>query len=245
MSVFSGDIQTPLAVPDPGTDYKLPPPGSLSYGSITAQSALAGTNGVDTLLVAGNRDRQMNGNESTRITENRTHTVQGNQQKKVVGNKVENVIGNFTQTTFQNLSGTVIGATNHLYTGAHTIAHKADQMLQEPVAYYHDVQEHFVKTREHHDEYQFLQVYVGQATNVIGSNQDFKLIQTALIGAGAEKSGMSYTEHLAKIHDAAVDQRFEALDSKIGAIQPVVHVAMFHEVAITQKIIVVGVNQYI
>ncbi len=245
MSVFSGDIQTPLAVPDPGTDYKLPPPGSLSYGSITAQSALAGTNGVDTLLVAGNRDRQMNGNESTRITENRTHTVQGNQQKKVIGNKVENVIGNFTQTTFQNLSGTVIGATNHLYTGVHTVAHKADQMVQEPVHYMHDVVWQYVKNHNHHDEYTTYQLFAGTSTNVIGWNHDFKGGQTAIIGGAAEKAAFSHTEHLARIHDAALDTRFEAIDSKIGAVQPVVHVTMLHEVAITQKIIVVGVNQYI
>ena len=90
MSVFAGDVQTPLAVKDPGTDYKLPSPGSLSYGGITSETALSSTNGVDTLLVAGNRDRQMNGNESTGIAQNRTHTVQGNQQKQVSGNKTEN-----------------------------------------------------------------------------------------------------------------------------------------------------------
>ena len=245
MSVFAADIQTPLAVKDPGTDYKLPPPGSLSYGAITAESALSGTNGVDTLLVTGDRDRQMNGNESTRIAQNRTHTIQGNQQKKVVGNKTENVIGNCAQTTMGNHARSTIGATNDLHVGEHTIDHKADQKVQEPVSYFHDVKDHFIKNTNHHDEYQFLQLYIGQATNVIGSNQDFKLIQTALIGVAAEKAGTSWTEHVVKLHDAAVDQRFEALDSKIGAIQPVVHVAMFHEVAITQKIIVVGVNQYI
>lgn len=245
MSVFAGDIQTPLAVNDPGTDFKLPPPGSLSYGGITAQSALAGTNGVDTLLVAGDRDRQMNGNESTRITQNRTHTIQGNQQKKVVGNKTENVIGNFAQTTFQNLHRSVIGATNDLYTAAHTIAHKADQLLQEPVNYFHDVASHYEKNGLHHDEYKYAALYSNAFLNVIGINTDLKGVQVAGIGAAAEKAVVSHSEHLAKIHDAAVDQRFEALDSKIGAIQPVVHVTMLHEVAVTQKIIVIGVNQYI
>ena len=65
-----------------------------------------------------------------------------------------------------------------------------------------------------------------------------------MLGVAAEKAGASWSEHLAKIHDAALDTRFEAVDSKIGAIQPVVHVAMFHEVAITQKILVIGVNQF-
>ena len=245
MSVFLGDIQTPLAVKDPGTDYKLPPPGALSYGGITSETALSGTNGVDALLVAGNRDRQMNGNESTRITENRTHTVQGNQQKQVSGNKTENVVGNFVQTTIGNLHRSIIGATNDLYTAAHSISHKANQMIQEPVTYMHDVMSQFVKNTEHHDEYQKLQLYAAWAVNVIGVNNDFKLLQTALIGVGAEASGISHAEHVAKLHEAALDQRLEALDGKIGAIQPVVHITMLHEVAITQKILVIGVNQYI
>ena len=245
MSVFAADIQTPLAVKDPGTDYKLPPPGSLSYGAITAESALAGTNGVDTLLVTGDRDRQMNGNESTRVAQNRSHTIQGNQQKKVVGNKLENVIGNFTQTTFQNLSRSVIGMTNDLHTGTHTIAHKANQMLQEPVKYLHDVQEHLRKCESKTDEFNHYQLHAVTVVNSIESNTDFKGLQTAAIAASAEKAGLSADSYFAKIHDAAVDQRFEALDSKIGAIQPVIHVTMLHEVAITQKIIVVGVNQYI
>lgn len=245
MAVFNADVQTPRVTSDPGTDHTLPPAGSLSYGGITSQSALAGTNGVDTLLVSGDRDRQMNGNESTRITQNRTHTIGGNQQKKIVGNKIENVISNFTQTTLGNLHRSIIGATNDLYTAAHTVAHKANQMLQEPVSYFHDVAEHFVKTTEHHDEYQFLQLYAGSAINVIGVNMDFKGGQLAAIIGSAEKTAFSWAEHLAKLNDAAVDHRFEVLDGKIGAIQPVVHVTMLHEVAITQKILVVGINQYL
>lgn len=245
MGVFNGDVQTPRATSDPGTDHILPPPGSLSYAAITANSALAGTAGVDTLLVSGDRDRQMNGNESTRITQNRSHVITGNQKKKIVGNKIENVISNYTQQTIGNLSRSVIGATNDLYTATHTIAHKANQMLQEPVSYFHDVAEHFVKTREHHDEYQFLQIYAASVINVFGINMDFKGAQLAAIIGSAEKTAFSWAEHLAKLHDAAVDQRFEALDGKVGAIQPVVHITMLHEVAITQKILIIGVNQYI
>jgi hypothetical protein len=245
MSVFDGQIQTPLAVPDPKTDYKLPLPGALTYAAITADSALAGTNGHDTLLLAGDRDRQMNGNERTRITQNRSHDVGQNQHKHVVGNKDENVVGNFVQTTIGNLHRSIIGATNDLYTDVHTIAHKADQKLQEPVTYMHDVSTHFTIEQEKHDQFGAYQLFAGNVANFIGVNLDFKGVQGAVIGAAAEHSSISWSEHLAKIHEAAVDQRLEALDSKVGAIQPVVHVAMFHEVALTQKIIVVGANQMI
>ena len=242
--VFAADTQTPLATADPGTDHKLPAPGMLSYGAITATGALAGTTGHDTLLLTGDRDRQMNGNESTRITQDRTHTVSGNQQKQIAGNKNENVVGNFAQQTIGNLHRTIVGATNDLFTAVHTIAHKAEQKLQEPVAYLHQVAEHYSIEEEKNDRFGAYQLMAGNVINIIGVNCDFKGAQTALIGVAAEKAGASWSEHLAKIHDAAVDQRFEALDSKVGAIQPVVHVSMFHEVAITQKILVIGINQF-
>ena len=244
MAVFSGDVQTPLAVPDPKSDYKMPVPGQLNYGGITGTGALAGTTGHDTLLLTGDRDRQMNGNESTRISQNRSHTVSGNQQKQIAGNKVEDVVGNFAQQTIGNLHRTIVGATNDLYTAAHTIAHKANQMLQEPVTYMHDILEHYQIETEKWDRFIAYQLSALSMTNMAGVNIDLKGTQLALIGASAEHTFASWSEHLAKIADAAVDQRFEALDSKIGAIQPVVHVAMFHEVAITQKILVIGVNQF-
>lgn len=245
MAVFAADVQTPLAVPDPQTDYKLPTPGMLSYGAITGTGALAGTTGHDTLLLTGDRDRQMNGNESTRITEDRTHTVSGNQQKQIAGNKNENVIGNFAQQTIGNLHRTIVGATNDLHNGVHTLAHKANQLIQEPVNYMHNIVNTFVNGEEKADNFKMYQLTSRTVINVIGNNHDFKVLQTAAIGGAVEKAGLSWSEHLAKVHDAAVDQRFEAMDSKIGAIQPVVHVAMFHEVAITQKILVIGVNQVI
>ena len=244
MPVFAADIQTPLAVKDPGTDYKLPPPGALTYAAITAETALAGTNGVDALLVAGNRDRQMNGNESTRITQDRSHTVGGNQQKLVSGNKNENVTGNMGQTTIGNVNRSIVGTTSDLHTGTHDVSHKADQHIDEPQKHFHNVVIKFFKAHEHHDEYTTYQLYCGQAVNFFGINTDVKGVQTAIIGAAAEKALASYDDHLAHIADKALDARFSAVNTRIGAIQPVVHVAYFHEVAITQKIIVVGVNQF-
>lgn len=244
MAVFSGDVQTPLATADPKTDYKLPTPGQLSYGAITGVGALAGTTGHDTLLLTGDRDRQMNGNESTRITQDRTHTVSGNQQKQIAGNKNENVVGNFAQQTIGNLHRTIIGTTNDLHNGVHTLAHKANQLIQEPVSYMHNIINTFVNGEDKADNFGSYKLTSGEVVNVIGRNHDFKGIQTALIVGAAEKAAVSWADHVAKVHEAALDHRMEAMDSKIGAIQPVVHVAMFHETTITQKILVIGVNQF-
>lgn len=244
MPVFNANVLVPRAVPDSGTDHALPDGGALSYGGITSQSALASTNGVDALLVNGNRDRQMNGNESTRITQNRSHTIGGNQQKKVAGNKMENVVGHYLQTTFGNLHRSVIGATNDLYTNAHTVQHKANQLIHEPVEYMHDVASQFVNNREHHDSYQFLQLFAAQATNFIGVNLDFKGVQGAGVGLVGEKHGITLWEKDLEADIGELRTKLNALDSKVGAIQPAVYITMLHEVAITQKILVVGVNQF-
>lgn len=244
MSVFNANVLVPRAVPDPATDYMLPDPGSLSYGAITSQSALSSTNGVDALLVNGNRDRQMNGNESTRITQDRSHTVGGNQQKKVAGNKTENVVGNFLQTTIGNLHRSIIGATNDLHTAAHTIEHKAQQLIQEPVEYLHNVKSLIAKNVEHYDFYDLYQLICGQATNLIGTNLDFKGVQGAALGLVGEKHGITLWEKDLEGDIGELRTKLHALDSRVGAIQPAVYITMLHEVAITQKIIVVGVNQF-
>jgi hypothetical protein len=244
MSVFSANVLVPRAVPDPGTDHTLPDAGSLSYGAISSQSALASTDGVDTLLVNGNRDRQMNGNESTRITENRSHTIGGNQQKKVAGNKTENVVGNFLQTTIGNLHRSVIGATNDLYTAEHTIEHKANQVLQEAAAYYHTIKEFFEKHNSHIDNYIDYILLAGSVQNFIGINLDFKGIQGAGIGLVGEKHGITLWDKDLEADIGELKAQLKALDSKVGAIQPAVYITMLHEVTITQKLIVIGINQF-
>lgn len=244
MSVFNANVLVPRAVPDPATDYMLPDAGSLSYGAITSQSALSSTNGVDALLVNGNRDRQMNGNESTRITQDRSHTVGGNQQKKVAGDKTENVVGNFLQTTIGNLHRSVIGATNDLYTLEHSIEHKANQMLQEAAGYYHTIKEFYEKHNSHIDNYIDYMLLSGSVQNFIGINLDFKGVQGAGIGLVGEKHGITLWEKDLEGDIGELKTKLTALDSKVGAIQPAVYITMLHEVAITQKIIVIGVNQF-
>jgi len=115
MPVFTKSIKIKRAVSDPGTDDTLPPSGALSWKSITASSAVAGTTGADAALVKGDMWTQnvgsltenYTGNVKTTILQDETHTVTGNRKKSINGNHDETVVGN------QNLS--VIGAHNALY----------------------------------------------------------------------------------------------------------------------------------
>ena len=245
MGVFDAQVQTALAVPDPRTDWKLPLPWALNYSAITGHTALAGTNGHDTLLLSGNRDRQMNGNESTRVTQNRTHQVGGNQQKQIAGNKNENVVGNFLQTTIGNLHRSIVGATNDLHTGVHTIAHKANQLLHEPVEYMHYIEKITQTGTNYSQMYGFYYSVVGTYTNFVGLNTDFKLMQLGVTAAEASMSGVSTSNRAIRLKDALVESRFQAVEAQVGAMEPAVYVSMLHEVAFTQKIIIIGVNQYI
>jgi len=61
MGVFDDSIKTPLRVTDPGTDKAMPDAGSLSYGSMTGSTALAGTTGIDCKLVHGDRWQEIQG----------------------------------------------------------------------------------------------------------------------------------------------------------------------------------------
>jgi hypothetical protein len=244
MPAFNGQITTPLAVPDPGTDHLLPSPGALSYGAITSPSAVAGTNGAHATLINGNNDCQTNGNESTRITQNRSHTIGGNQDKKICGNKTENVIQNFLQTTMGNLHRTVIGAALDTYVGEHTVEHKSDQHLSEIAAFYHKVKDYAENHTWHMDDYINYQLHAATVQNFIGWNLDVKGLQNALIGYCGEAHLIKNKADGLENDVKEMQNKITALDDRIGAIQPVVHITMLHEVAITQKILVVGVNQF-
>ncbi len=246
MSVFDAIVKTVLQTVDPKTDHKLPTPGSLSYGQITSASALASTTGHDTLLLKGDRDRQMHGNENTVIQQNRTHQVAGNQKKTISGNKDEDIFGNFLHQTTGNLHRTVVGATNDVYTAAHTIAHTADQFLQEPVNFWHNVNNTNNSGAEYAQKYGNYDSLVGSYYNVVGLNVDLKVTQLGYTGAEAVGTGPSLAKHDAKVAAGELNARFDAVYSRIGAIKPVVHLTNIKVTTVTVIVgIAVGENQAI
>ena len=245
MSVFDAKVKIGRDVSDPDTDHSLPPSGALSYGSIKSTSALAGTNGVDTLLVNGNRDRQMNGNESTRVTQNRLHRIGGNQNKQVAGNRVDTVAGNHMHTIMGDTHRAIIGNTNDSYTGGHTVEHKEEQKVQETTTFMHDIKEFLEKHQWHAEDYAYAWYFAYVVLNVIGSNTELRGAHTEAklgkvegfivgLAAGVHETGLG-----------ACKEEAHVVHNHINVVQPVVAVAMLHEVVITQKILIVGVNQVI
>ncbi|HLH01926.1 MAG TPA: hypothetical protein VKX25_04090 [Bryobacteraceae bacterium] len=237
MSVFDAANKTATVVKDPVTDRNLAPPASLSYGAIASVGALAGTNGVDTNLVFGNRDRQLNGNESTRITQNRSHQIGQNQIEKVGVNKTETTGGNYSETTYGATHTMNVGPTDETFVGTHTVQHKDNQVVEEPVTYLHSIQ-NFIEQHGFHADFHHITVFYSELfSSFVGVYTDVRPVYVMTTGISGS---WTYWDNQAK----ALDNKLSAINAKIEAIQPEVSITMVHEVAVTQKILVIGVNQF-
>lgn len=143
MGVFNGSAETRRAVSDPGTDHSLPPAGALSYGAITSQAALAGTDGVDAVLVCGNSWINLFGNLTDNIHgclkvtvfENHTHKTIGNYDCTVVGNTNDKRIGNHVSTN--------IAPRSDIYCHKRTEIHHQPECMHQPTSRYDSGTNHF------------------------------------------------------------------------------------------------------
>lgn len=246
MSAFDTTIKTVTRPNGLANDRKLPPLGSLNYRSIAAPTALAGTNGVETFLVTGNRDGRIKGSESTRITQNRSHTIGGNQSKQVAGNRTDNVAGNHLHTVMGDTHRTIIGNTNDTYAGTQSVEYKESQRLHEPVAHMHFIADFFEKHGWHKEEYDYFSSFINWAVSAIYMlNAEFRTAHAELKVAKAEAFGIGLTTHGHEFKLGEEKQETHVIHNHINIIQPVIAVAMVHEVVVTQKIFILGMNQVI
>lgn len=72
--------------------------GSLSPKSMTSPTAVAGTNGIDAILVHGDEWREIKGNETVNILKNLTTTITKNEKRTVILNLVNRVVGTTNDT---------------------------------------------------------------------------------------------------------------------------------------------------
>jgi hypothetical protein len=149
MGVFDARTKTVRAVSDPGTDDTLPPPGALSWGSITSASGLGGTTGADAKLVHGDRWQQVTGKQVENILVDFNTTIGGNQNHQVTGNQTLATTGNVTRDVVGNLSTTVIGAElrsnigvqNHTHAAPRTNVHSGEKMTEESGSFLRSISE--------------------------------------------------------------------------------------------------------
>ncbi|MEO8371389.1 MAG: hypothetical protein ABI806_19540 [Candidatus Solibacter sp.] len=86
-TVFDATNKIPRRVKDPVTDDTLPSPGSLNWKQITSATALAGTTGVDCMLVHGDRWQEMKGSLKENYAVDKTITVKGKHTETITGNR--------------------------------------------------------------------------------------------------------------------------------------------------------------
>jgi hypothetical protein len=132
MSVFDGAVKIGRAVRDPGTDKKLPPVGSLSYGAIKSVTALSGTTGVDACLIQGNKWQELKGQHTENVLQHHLLTIQGNRQEMVVGNHTHTIVGNTNTTQIGTHNQTNIAARNDTCVQPYTENHSQPDYKNQP-----------------------------------------------------------------------------------------------------------------
>ena len=87
ITTFDGKTVQARRVKDPITDDTLPAIGSLSWSSITSDSALSGTTGADCSKVKGDRQLTADGKLNELYTGDKQIQVQGNHTESTRGNR--------------------------------------------------------------------------------------------------------------------------------------------------------------
>ncbi|HUA17664.1 MAG TPA: hypothetical protein VMB25_02900 [Bryobacteraceae bacterium] len=113
--VFNQQTAISRAVPQPATDYQVPPVGSnLSLSNIDTTTALSECTGVDCKLIHGERYQYIDGVQTTYISSDFDETVNGNWSLQVNGWTNEVFMGDYTVTCNSDSTTTVVGRSyNH------------------------------------------------------------------------------------------------------------------------------------
>jgi hypothetical protein len=185
MSVFDNTVKIGRRVPDPLTDKALDSPGALSWGSITAVSALAGTTGVDCKLIHGDRWQQIAQNLTTVVMASETHSVMQNQTLTITQNRTKTVVGNVTATVVGSHNLLQVGAQNEIHVQPHNRLNCAPESQQEPTNKFRMFGIEFeVKSTE--------STITGTKLEINGIAMEVTGVSSAVIGMSVEMKGIDY-----------------------------------------------------
>jgi len=108
-SVFNKKTVISRAVPQPATDYQVPPVGDLSLSTIKTTTALANNTGVDCKFIHGERYEFVDGQQCTYISGDLDETVNGDWNLTVNGATTLVFVGAYTMTCNSTSTTTVVG----------------------------------------------------------------------------------------------------------------------------------------
>lgn len=229
MGIFAGSTKISRAVTDPGLDHTLPSPGALSWGAITAASAVAGTTGADAKLVHGDRWQQIDGNF--------TETMGGNLLSTVTGDQTHSVTGSQTMTVTQDQTETVVGNTLHTMIGPQIVTNMNVRNETRAVTHLHTHGDNFFQygpdNAFHYCEtnmgaWIFMSEAEVEHTEVALHHLEFKIIghnyfsgiETAISAIKSENEPMTLAAALVALHLMTAQADVKALEAKAGVLQP-------------------------
>jgi hypothetical protein len=227
MGVFDGKIKTSRSVADPGTDYKLPQLGSLSYGAIKSMTALAGTTGADACLIQGNKWQQVLGQHTENLTQDHKLTIMGNRQEMVTGNHTHTIVGNTNTTHVGVHNHTNIAPRNDVFAHMRTENHAEQEQKNQPTgrmentasSHANSGEESHTKGEEH--------MAIGVKFEATGLSMESKGINVGVHGISSEAK-------LMKHHSDLLEDKMQAFVSEV--VPAKIKVAAMHAKAVAASL---------
>ena len=244
--VFDKATKIARRVPDPGTDDTLAAAGALTWMTITTPIALATCIGIDAKLVHGDRWQQIEGNVTVNIFKNNTITIFQNEIYIVLGNRTTNIVGNYTKIIIGVYNHTTINAhiqlnisiRNNTYISPKNETHVAPKNTDEPTGFFRKIAQCF---QFDIFQFSFTAIKIDTAINMT----EAVLSKFEMIAIHTEAKGVENTAEGGNMTLIALENKLDAIGTRIQGLQPSVGALKGHLVGLTLKTLVLGVNQFI
>jgi hypothetical protein len=242
---FDGNVFTTTRGNAASKDSAPPHLGSLSGSGMANAGGLAGVSGNEAVLITGPRDQKLTGTETINRTGDMYDTTTGDIDLKCVGEMNERISKDYYFWVGGGLSKTTIGETKEVYTGETSLVYKSKKEAEEPLEWFHNVNEAFSYGSAHSDTFGAYSLTGLVGLTAFGFNTDLRGADIGLKAAICEHHGTTFWMKEEEANVTLMLQRIRVTETFVMAVEPGVGAAMMHEVAVTQEILAVGSNQAI
>jgi hypothetical protein len=234
MPTFDGNILTPTRVDLSGDAFQ--PGMGILVGSPFTEDALI--HGDSNTVIVGDHFLKITGNSTTNIVQNETYTVTGNRTTMITGNYTKVIIGIYSHTTISNHMQVNISPRINLYCSPQVETHSAPRQAAEPTGWFETVTNIFFSYILKF-EIAFAKIEVNvNVTEAVLSKFEMCAIHT-------EAKGIENTAEGGNMFLCGLENKLDAIGSRLQAMQPSLGILKGHVVATTLKTLVLGVNQWI
>lgn len=223
----------------------LPDLAALSAGAMTSSSGLNGLEGVETSLIKGDRNEYLKGNQTTEREKNLKDITQQNSTWYGKLNHDQQIGLSSTLQIGKDRWKTIKGETLEHYTGEVSIVYSSNLEVEQPMKIFEHVNTYVGYGMAHSDNFILYSLAAVAAVSAFVGNLDVRGGNYLLAVAVGESILFKHEEKAEELSMVMMRQSVRLTEAFAIGIEPGVGAAMFHEVAITQEIIAVGVNQWV